>query len=121
MLFVHALVGGLTTHYILKSKKQYRFDPIHLNIIWFFGVLGSVLPDFDISLLFFVKHVDHRLLLTHSIIPYTLLFIFINVFCSLYKSKKLNTNFVLMLNLVLYVGVLSHFLIDYFYGGFQLQ
>lgn len=120
MVFAHAFVGGLTTYYSLKSNKKLKFSDFGLSIIWFFGVLGSIFPDFDLALLYINKDLEHRKLLTHSIIFYLSLFIVVNVVTYFFKLKQDKKNLILMTNLVFFLGVFSHLIIDFFVGGLVL-
>lgn len=120
MLLVHGFAGAITTFYTLNRKKDIKISSKHLNIVWFLGVLGGIFPDFDIVLPFINRAIEHRKLLTHSLIPYLLIFILINVLIAFIKISKENRDFIKIANLVFFIGVLSHLFLDFFAGGLQL-
>ena len=130
MILVHGFAGAITTYYTLKNKSfsKLKLSQSDLNILWFLGPLGGIFPDFDISILLLVDRIlEHRRFLTHSIIPYTLLFILINLVLLLPKKILLkmyidNTKMQLIKlgSLIFYFGVLSHLFLDYFVGGLTL-
>ena len=120
MLLVHGFAGGIVTYYVLKSKKNLKFSKKHLNTLWFFGVLGGIFPDFDIILPFINREIEHRRLLTHSLIPYILLFLIFFVAVTYVKISKEKRELVKTSSLVFFIGVCSHLFLDYFSGGLQL-
>jgi|GEM_PF-1529499 len=120
MLLVHGFAGGITTYYVLKAKKHLRFSDFQMHVLWFLGVLGGIFPDFDIVFAVLDPTVEHRRLITHSTIPYALLFVLINLICYFGKELQGRKHFILMANLVFFLGVVSHLVIDYFVGGLSL-
>jgi len=120
MLLVHGFAGAITTYYTLNHKRNVKFSPKNLNVIWFLGAIGGIFPDFDIVLPFINREIEHRKLLTHSLIPYLALFLLINVLVALLRLDKEKKEFIKTSNLVFFIGVLSHLFLDYFAGGLQL-
>lgn len=148
MIFVHAFASAITTNYVLKyfdnihSKSNIKnltfskfifgttkltslnkvLSTFQMNLIWFFGIVSGVLPDFDLLYVLFNPHVEHRKLITHSLVPYLVTFLLIyiilkkfknNIFIDIYK-------FLQILNIVIFIGILSHLVLDFFVGGLVL-
>lgn len=148
MIFVHAFASAITTNYVLKyfdnihSKSNIKnltfskfifgttkltslnkvLSTFQMNLIWFFGIVSGVLPDFDLLYVLFNPQVEHRKLITHSLVPYLVTFLLIyiilkkfknNIFIDIYK-------FLQILNIVIFIGILSHLVLDFFVGGLVL-
>lgn len=120
MLLVHGFAGGLTTYYTLKNNKNLKFSSKYLNFIWFLGITGAIFPDLDIVFVFLNEDIEHRRLLTHSLLPYLLLFILVNLIVYFIRINKDKKNLLLISNLVFFMGVCSHLFIDFFVGGLSL-
>jgi len=114
MIFAHSFVGFPITYEILKKEK---FSDEFKKLAYFVGITSAVLPDFDLALGIFVHDLNHRKLISHSLTPYVLLFVFIfivSIFLDKYK-KRLQ-----ILNLIFFVGVMSHLFLDFIAGGLAL-
>lgn len=56
MVLAHSLVGVPLTFFVLKkfTKIDEQKESIgFFNLVYFFGILGAVFPDFDLILTFF--------------------------------------------------------------------
>jgi membrane-bound metal-dependent hydrolase YbcI (DUF457 family) len=120
MILVHGFAGGISAYYILKKKKAFKFSLKQLNILWFLGPLGGIFPDFDLILPFLNRDIEHRRLLTHSIVPYTLLFIIVNFLIAKIRITQHKKDFIKTAALVFYIGVCTHILLDCLVGGLQM-
>jgi len=117
MVLTHSLIGVPITYFLLKNKTNLWKDRLNLNILFLIGIVGSVFPDFDLTLSFFVHDLNHRKLISHSIVPYLILFSTVYFFsCTLKKNQML----IKQANLIFFVTVLSHLLLDYIVGGISL-
>lgn len=120
MVLAHSLIGVPLTFFVLKrlTKINEQNESIRfINLVYFVGILGAVFPDFDLILTFFIEEINHRKLISHSILPYFLIFISIYFFSSLLKKNK---DKVKLLNLIFFVGIISHLLIDFLVGGISI-
>jgi len=120
MILVHGFAGGITTYYILKKKLHSKFSLKQLNILWFLGPLGGIFPDFDLVIPFINRDIEHRRLLTHSIVPYTLLFLLINFIVAKIRINSNQKDFIKTAALIFYIGVCTHIFLDCLVGGLQL-
>lgn len=108
MVFAHAPIGALTTKLVFgESSKKWK------SVAYLFGIIGSVFPDVDTLILLFNEDINHRTLLTHSLVPYFLIFFL----CMLIFRKR---QVFLLLSGAFFVGVVSHLVVDYFVGGVSL-
>jgi len=117
MVFAHSFIGVPITYYLIKNKPELWKEKFNLNLLFLIGIVGSVFPDFDLTLSFFVHDLNHRKLISHSIVPYLILF-FINFL--VFKTFKKNKEFYTRANLIFFVSVLIHLIIDLFVGGISL-
>lgn len=128
MILVHGFAGAITTYFILKnksvSKLHKNFTEKQYNILWAIGSIGGIFPDFDLIIAFLNRLISHRRLVTHSLIPYTVLFLVINILLLIpninSKFSKNTKDFIKLGNLVFYIAVISHLILDYFVGGLVL-
>jgi len=120
MLLVHGFAGAITTYYTLKNNSKLKMSQLVLNVLWFIGIVGGIFPDFDILFIFVDKNIEHRKLLTHSLVPYLVFFVLINLIIYFTRFKKDTKNLLLISNVVFFMGVCSHLLIDFFVGGLGL-
>ncbi|MBI2414636.1 metal-dependent hydrolase [candidate division WWE3 bacterium] len=123
MIFTHAFAGAILGKY-LKEKMQIE-DVVgekettttsksltrNVSLIYFFSILGSIFPDFDLLLLVFNQTLHHRYLVTHSLVLYSMFFCVALLF-----RKKFNIRFIPYF----YLGVCLHLLLDFFAGGIVL-
>jgi len=114
MIFAHSFVGFPLTYEILKKEK---YSTEFKKLAYFVGITSAVLPDFDLALGIFIHDLNHRKLLSHSLTPYVLLFL-ITLIVSLFLKKY--TKRLQILNLIFFVGVMSHLFLDFIAGGLAL-
>lgn len=120
MVLAHSFVGVPLTFYLLKhleKNSEKNSSYFYQNLIYFFGIIGSVFPDFDLTLTFFIHDLNHRKLISHSILPYLLIFCLVHLFSRFFKDYQSKIK---LINLVFFVGVSSHLLIDFLVGGISL-
>lgn len=110
MVLAHSFVGAPLTHFLVKDLK---LSPKFKKLIYFIGITGAVLPDFDLVLSFFINDLNHRRLVSHSIVPYLL--IFLTIFFISFKVLKYR-NEIRLINKVLFLTILSHLIIDALVG-----
>lgn len=114
MVFAHSFVGAPLTYLFIKNLNlSSKFK----NFLYFVGITGAVLPDFDLILGFFIEDMNHRKLISHSIVPYLTLFVFVYIvsFFITKHSKELR-----LTNLILFVTILSHLILDFLVGSISL-
>jgi len=120
MVLAHSLIGVPITFFVLSKvnlKNFQKFSSLDINLLYFFGIIGAVFPDFDLILTFFIDDLNHRKLISHSLIPY--LAIFISVYF-LAKTLREKEDLVNLINLIFFLGVFSHLLIDFLVGGISI-
>lgn len=113
MIFAHSLIGVILAYlafpliskqFNIKKLQKYKKAFLYIPFI-----LGSVFPDIDFAYLFLVdRHMGHRQLLTHSIIPYAILLL-ICVGLSLFSKSVRNY---LYLGISFFIGITSHLVAD---------
>jgi len=116
MYFTHSLTGALFVKPII-DKVEDKFTQKEKVVLWFAGITGSVLPDFDLVYMLFHGLGNHRYYPTHGIFLYISLYLLIYLIGLLHDKKEFGRKFFKTLALVTIVGVLSHFIIDTFIGG----
>jgi len=114
MVFAHSFIGAPLTYLIVrKLNLSEKFK----NFIYFIGITGAVLPDFDLILSFFIQDIEHRKLISHSVIPYLFLFLVVYLVSGFIKKHKVSLR---LTNLVLFITILSHLIIDFFVGSIAI-
>jgi membrane-bound metal-dependent hydrolase YbcI (DUF457 family) len=114
MVFSHAFAGAALIQLIVVPKV-YKLSEKQLVLLYFVGISAAILPDLDIILLFIDKTLQHRTLLSHSIIPYMMVALIVWII-----SVLRNDRFLEKLALAAFVGVTSHFVLDVLVGGVVL-
>ena len=117
MILAHSLIGVPITNYLIKGKSEFQNRHIFTNLMYFVGIVAAVFPDFDLSLSFFISELDHRKLVSHSIIPYLVIFLVGILFSKIIKKYESEIK---ILNLIFFIGVLSHLFLDFLVGGISL-
>ena len=114
MIFAHSFVGLPITYELLK-KENYSKE--FKNLAYFVGITSAVLPDFDLALGIFIHDLNHRQLISHSLIPYLLVFIILYLVSIPLKKYQKRLR---ILNLIFFLGVCSHLFLDFVAGGLAL-
>jgi hypothetical protein len=114
MILAHSFIGAPITYQIIKNKE---LTPKFKNLIYFVGITGAILPDFDLLLTFFIKDLNHRQLVSHSIIPYLILYSTLFLISLTTRSFKKELQ---IFNNVLFLTIFSHLFIDALVGSIAL-
>jgi membrane-bound metal-dependent hydrolase YbcI (DUF457 family) len=114
MVLAHSFIGAPLTYLLVKNKN---LTPKFKNLVYFVGITGSILPDIDLLLSFFIDDLNHRKLISHSIVPYIAIFIIILLISYLFKRHSQELR---LLNLVAFLTISLHLLLDYLVGGIAL-
>ncbi|NBO17491.1 MAG: metal-dependent hydrolase, partial [Proteobacteria bacterium] len=109
MILAHSLIGVPITHYLIKNKSEFYDKPLFTNLMYGVGIVAAVFPDFDLILSFFINDLDHRKLISHSIVPYLVVFCFGILLSKLFSKYSSEIK---ILNLIFFIGVLSHLFLD---------
>lgn len=114
MIFAHAFIGTIIAYIavpnMLKGTGAEKIWKLNKKFtLWLFAIVSSIFPDIDIIyVLLNSNKIEHRKLLTHSIIPYTIVLI---VVLAIVKTKKLD-KYYSQLALISWLGVLFHLIAD---------
>jgi hypothetical protein len=119
MYFNHATVGAIAIKPVLDRCRN-KFTEKENTVLWFAGITSAVLPDFDIAYSVLRGLEDHRSFVTHGIILYIIAFILLYSISFFQKREVFGRKFFKTLALVFLVGISTHFLIDFFFGGIAL-
>jgi len=119
MYFTHSLVGALFVKPII-DKAEDKFTQKEKVVLWFAGITGSVLPDFDLVYTIFHGLGNHRYFATHGIFLYIILYLLLYFIGLLHERNEFGRKFFKTLALVTILGVFSHFVIDFFIGGIAI-
>lgn len=115
MFIAHLPAGYLLTKFLIRkndtsgqTKQQYR-------TFLFIGLLGSILPDFDLLYFFLIDDRQHGHHSYWSHIPYywTTLFLISFVYCKMVQASR----FIVTGLLVLYLNIMLHLILDTLVGG----
>ena len=117
MILAHSLIGVPITHYLIKNKSEFYDKPLFANLMYGVGIVAAVFPDFDLILSFFINDLDHRKLISHSIVPYLVLFCFGILLSKIFKKYSSEIK---ILNLIFFIGIASHLFLDALVGGVSL-
>ena len=112
MIFSHAFAGAALTRYLHKSSRL-KFTEKQTNTIYFVGIISAILPDLDVALIFLNNTVQHRTLITHSVVPYLFAALILWTVALLQKNSFLKFISVTFLFNVFF----SHFFLDMLAGG----
>lgn len=117
MIFGHGFVGSAVTYSIIKKKKK-NYSKLEYNLLWIAGITASMFPDFDLLSYLFSREVNHRLMLSHSLVPYIYSFLIL-LFLILIITKKHthDRKFSMLLMSVIFINIFIHLVIDVFLGG----
>lgn len=114
MIFAHAFVGLIIAYIInLTIKKEDKIGVIFGQskelLLWVTAILFSISPDLDLLYIYFIDETaKHRHLLTHSLVPYTVVFLIIII----YLFYKKTNNFYKYIALTAYLGISFHLFAD---------
>ena len=114
MIFAHAFIGLIIAFFFTPSivkdtEKQRIWGHTHKLWIWLTAIAFSILPDFDLVYIFLIDSTaKHRHLLSHSIVPYTIVGI-ITLFVLIYKRSD---RFFKYLVIIAYTSITFHLLAD---------
>lgn len=114
MVFSHAFFASALINAVHK-KTDIKNTPLTDNMIYFVAIVGSIFPDLDIALLLFDPNIQHRQLISHSLLPYILLLLI----TMLISKIKRNTTYEVLAK-AFFIGTSSHILLDLFAGGLVL-
>jgi len=117
MIFGHGFVGSAVTYSIVK-KKENSFSKLEYSLLWIAGITASMFPDLDLLAYFISREVNHRHMLTHSLIPYTAALLILLAFILLISKKHTRSRkFSLLLWCVVSLNIFVHLIIDVLMGG----
>jgi len=119
MYFNHATAGALAVKPII-DKYENVFTEKEKTVLWFVGITSAVLPDLDIAYSVVKKLEDHRSFVTHGFSLYLIVFSLIYLLSFLQKKEVFGKKFFKVLSLVFLIGITTHFVIDFVFGGVAL-
>jgi len=119
MYFNHATAGAIAVKPII-DKYENVFTEKEKTVLWFIGITSAVLPDLDIAYSVVKKLEDHRSFVTHGFSLYLIVFSLIYLLSFLQKKEVFGKKFFKVLSLVFLIGITTHFVIDFVFGGVAL-
>jgi len=119
MYFNHATAGAIAVKPII-DKYENVFTEKEKTVLWFVGITSAVLPDLDIAYSVVKKLEDHRSFVTHGFPLYLIVFFLIYLLSFLQKKEVFGKKFFKVLSLIFLVGITTHFVIDFVFGGVAL-
>ena len=119
MYFNHATAGAIAVKPII-DKYENVFTEKEKTVLWFVGITSAVLPDLDIAYSVVKKLEDHRSFVTHGFSLYLIVFFLIYLLSFLQKKEVFGKKFFKVLSLIFLVGITTHFVIDFVFGGVAL-
>jgi len=119
MYFNHATAGALAVKPVI-DKYENVFTEKEKTVLWFVGITSAVLPDLDIAYSVVKKLEDHRSFVTHGFSLYLIVFSLIYLLSFLQKKEVFGKKFFKVLSLVFLIGITTHFVIDFVFGGVAL-
>ena len=119
MYFNHATAGAIAVKPII-DKYENVFTEKEKTVLWFVGITAAVLPDLDIAYSVVKKLEDHRSFVTHGFSFYLIVFSLIYLLSFLQKKEVFGKKFFKVLSLIFLVGITTHFVIDFVFGGVAL-
>jgi len=119
MYFNHATAGAIAVKPII-DKYEDVFTEKEKTVLWFVGITSAVLPDLDIAYSVVKKLEDHRSFVTHGFSLYLIVFFLIYLLSFLQKKEVFGKKFFKVLSLIFLVGITTHFVIDFVFGGVAL-
>ena len=119
MYFNHATAGAIAVKPII-DKYENVFTEKEKTVLWFVGITSAILPDLDIAYSVVKKLEDHRSFVTHGFSLYLIVFFLIYLLSFLQKKEVFGKKFFKVLSLIFLVGITTHFVIDFVFGGVAL-
>ena len=119
MYFNHATAGAIAVKPII-DKYEDVFTEKEKTVLWFVGITSAVLPDLDIAYSVVKNLEDHRSFVTHGFSLYLIVFFLIYLLSFLQKKEVFGKKFFKVLSLIFLVGITTHFVIDFVFGGVAL-
>jgi hypothetical protein len=119
MYFNHATAGAIAVKPII-DKYENVFTEKEKTVLWFVGITSAVLPDLDIAFSVFKNLEDHRSFVSHGFSLYLIVFFLIYLLSFLQKKEVFGKKFFKVLSLIFLVGITTHFVIDFVFGGVAL-
>ena len=119
MYFNHATAGAIAVKPII-DKYENVFTEKEKTVLWFVGITSAVLPDLDIAYSVVKKLEDHRSFVTHGFPLYLIVFFLIYLLSFLQKKEVFGKKFFKVLSLIFLIGITTHFVIDFVFGGIAL-
>ena len=119
MYFNHATAGAIAVKPII-DKYENVFTEKEKTVLWFVGITSAVLPDLDIAYSVVKKLEDHRSFVTHGFPLYLIVFFLIYLLSFLQKKEVFGKKFFKVLSLIFLIGITTHFVIDFVFGGVAL-
>lgn len=117
MIFAHAPAGYLVLRFTEKFwNKKKIFKKKKRLVLYLIGILFSVFPDFDLFYHYFYSaNTPHRQYVSHGIVIYVALFLFIYLAGLIFKKQ-----FVKSLAWVILLGVSTHLFFDTIASGIAI-
>jgi len=119
MYFNHATAGALAVKPVI-DKYENVFTEKEKTVLWFVGITSAILPDLDIAYSVIKNLEDHRSFITHGFPLYLTAFFLIYLLSFRQEKKAFGRKFFKVLSLVFLIGISTHFIIDFVFGGVAL-
>jgi len=119
MYFNHATAGALAVKPVI-DKYSDIFTEKEKTVLWFVGITSAILPDLDIAYSILKNLRDHRAFVTHGFPIYLIAFLLIYLLSFRQKKEAFGKKFFRVLSLVFLIGITTHFVIDFIFGGVAL-
>lgn len=115
MFIAHLPAGLLLTQVLIKGASSTELAKPQYYFLLFTGLIGSILPDFDLLYFFLIdnRQHGHHSYWTHMPYYWTALFLFGLVYCKMIQANR----FVFSALLILYLNILLHLVLDTLVGG----
>ena len=116
MYFNHATAGAIAVKPII-DKYENVFTEKEKTVLWFVGITSAILPDLDIAYSVLRNLKDHRAFVTHGFPLYLIAFFLIYLLSFRQEKEAFGRKFFKVLSLVFLIGISTHFVIDFVFGG----
>jgi len=115
MFIAHLPAGYLLSRLLIRNSKSLNLTKKQYQLLLLTGLLGSILPDFDLLYFFLIdgRQHGHHGYWTHIPYYWTTLFLLGFVYCKMIQANKLIVTGLL----ILYLNIMLHLLLDTLVGG----
>lgn len=116
MIFAHGPLGSIIARSTWRSFDAFNFTRKQKHFLLLIGFIGGIIPDIDLFYTSFINgSTPHRALITHTLVPYVIIFA-----VSAIVALLIRKHFLLASAVVFFLGNASHMVFDMIASSIRL-